>query len=164
MTPEMPIEEKMFRISVSIAVPCGRGQRHEDEPDAEALDDADRDDRMRRGLVGEIFHLVERTRQQHESRQDQPARFDEAQQPPDQEHAHQRPDATASEQPAGGSDGVAKDVLHERARERHGAEQRHADEGQKRRPLTKLRSRKIANRTNGLSVVKECTSQEPKRG
>jgi hypothetical protein len=28
--------------------------------------DADRDDRMRRGLVGEIFHLVERTRQQQE--------------------------------------------------------------------------------------------------
>ena len=27
-------------------------------------------------------------------------------------------------------------------------------------PLTKLRSRKIANRTNGLSIVKECVKKK----
>jgi hypothetical protein len=133
----MPIDPPMLRDRLSRAaavVPHARGQRferqrlqrNEDQPEAEPLDDAADDHRLRRLVDRKAGHHVERRSHQEDADSDQHARVELPDQPPGEQHRNQRADAARSGEETRLQHRIAVERLEQRRQQREAGEQQHA--------------------------------------
>ena len=133
-TIEMPTDPPILRDEVEqrgAGRPHTRGQgferqrlqRHEDQAEAEALDDPADDHRPRRLVDRKAGHHPQRDAHQHDADPDQQPRIDLAHQPPGEQHRDQRADPARRGQEARLEHRIAVEILQQRREQGEAGEQ-----------------------------------------